>query len=231
MKEFSGRSNIKIYNADCMDYFIEFKDNEFNLAIVDPPYGLSISGQKKNKKGKKSDRKGHKLKKWDNNIPSYEYFEQLFRISKNQIIWGGNYFVKHLNEGHKGWIVWDKAQHGLTMSDCELAYSNFDSVTRIYTKNRVVLAQEGTIHPTQKPVKLYEWILTNYANKGDTIIDTHFGSGSLGIACWNLKYDLTAFELDADYYNDSIKRIENHTRQIQIDDNINIKGAVQKQIF
>ena len=205
---------ITATNEDNMLMMARYPDDYFELAIVDPPYGIGISGQKQNKKGKKSDRKFHKEKNWDNKIPSEDYFKELFRVSKNQIIWGANYFVKHLQEGHKGWIVWDKAQHGLTMSDCELAYSSFDSATRIFTENRCILMQEGgTIHPTQKPVKLYEWLLMNYAKEGDKILDTHRGSASLDIACHNLGFDLVTCELDTDYFNDGNKRLKQHQQQ------------------
>jgi len=194
-----------------------YKDDHFDLAIVDPPYGLGIDGQKENKKGKKSDRKGHTKKNWDTSIPLKEYFDELKRVSKNQIIWGANYFVKYLNEGHKGWLVWDKAQRGLTMSDCELAYSSFNSATRVFTQNRCILMQEGgTIHPTQKPVKLYEWLLMNYAKEGDKILDTHLGSGSIALACHNLGFDLTACELDKEYFEASQKRLKQHTAQLRL---------------
>jgi len=210
---------IEITNEDNMELMARYPDNHFELAIVDPPYGIGISGQKENKKGKKSDRKYHKEKNWDNEIPTKKYFDELFRISKNQIIWGANYFVKHLTDGHKGWIVWDKAQHGLTMSDCELAYSNFDSVTRVFTQNRCILRMEGgTTHPTQKPVKLYEWLLMNYAKEGDKILDTHLGSGSIAIACHNLGFDFTACELDKDYFDASIKRINNRIDNLNLFD-------------
>ena len=204
-----------ITNEDNMELMARYEDNHFDLAIVDPPYGIGISGQKENKKGKKSDRKYHKEKNWDNAIPTIEYFNELQRVSKNQIIWGANYFVEHLTKGTKGWVVWDKGQHGLTMSDCELAYSSFQKPTRVFTQNRCILMQEGgTIHPTQKPVKLYEWLLMNYAKDGDKILDTHLGSGSIAIACHNLKYDLTACELDKEYYKDALKRIEQHKAQL-----------------
>ena len=207
----------KITNEDNMELMSRYPDGYFDLAIVDPPYGLGIDGQKESKTGKKSDRKGHVKKGWDNAIPTAEYFEQLFRVSKNQIIWGGNYFVKYLQEGHKGWIVWDKAQHGLTMSDCELAYSSFDCATRIFTRNRVVLLQEGTIHPTQKPIKLYKWLLHNYAKPGDKILDTHLGSGSIAIACHDMGFDLTACELDKDYYQAAMKRLKLHQTQLTLE--------------
>jgi site-specific DNA-methyltransferase (adenine-specific) len=196
-----------------MKLMARYEDNHFDLAIVDPPYGIGISGQKEQKNGKKSDRKYHKEKGWDNTIPTKDYFKQLFRVSKNQIIWGANYFVEHLNKGTKGWVVWDKAQYGLTMSDCELAYSSFDKPTRVYIKNRAVLISQNTIHPTEKPIKLYEWLLMNYAKEGDKILDTHLGSGSIAIACHNLKYDLTACELDKEYFEAAMKRLEQHKNQ------------------
>ena len=205
---------IEITNEDNMKLMARYPDNYFELAIVDPPYGIGISGQKETKKGKKSDRKYHKEKNWDNEIPKKKYFQELFRVSKNQILWGANYLVKHLTEGHKGWIVWDKAQHGLTMSDCELAYSSFDTPTRIFTQNRVILLQEGnTIHPTQKPIALYKWLLDKYAKEGDKILDTHIGSMSIAIACHDYGFDLTACEKDKDYFNDGIKRVKNHVAQ------------------
>ena len=205
---------MNITNECNMELMSRYEDNHFDLAIVDPPYGIGISGQKENKKGKKSDRKYHKEKDWDNAIPNKEYFKQLFRVSKNQIIWGANYFVEHLDKGTKGWVVWDKAQYGLTMSDCELAYSSFQKPTRVYIKNRAVLISQNTIHPTEKPIKLYEWLLMNYAKEEDKILDTHLGSGSIAIACHNLGYDLTACELDKEYYNAAMERIERHKQQL-----------------
>ena len=206
---------MKITNEDNMRLMARYEDNHFDLAIVDPPYGIGISGQKENKKGKKSDRKYHKEKNWDNAIPTKEYFNELQRVSKNQIIWGANYFVEHLTKGTKGWVVWDKGQHGLTMSDCELAYSSFQKPTRVFIQNRCILMQEGgTIHPTQKPVKLYEWLLMNYAKEGYKILDTHLGSGSIALACHNLKYDLTACELDKEYFDSAMIRLKRHQQQL-----------------
>lgn len=205
---------MNITNECNMELMARYQDNHFDLAIVDPPYGIGISGQKEQKNGKKSDRKYHKEKDWDNEIPNKEYFKQLFRVSKNQIIWGANYFVEHLNKGTKGWVVWDKAQYGLTMSDCELAYSSFQKPTRVYIKNRAVLISQNTIHPTEKPIKLYEWLLMNYAKEADKILDTHLGSGSIAIACHNLGYDLTACELDKEYFEAAMKRIAKHKQQL-----------------
>jgi site-specific DNA-methyltransferase (adenine-specific) len=207
---------INIYNQDCMEAMIDMSDNQFDLAIVDPPYGIGISGQKEKKQGKKSDRKYHKEKNWDTKIPDKKYFQELQRVSKNQIIWGANYFVKHLSKGTKGWIVWFKGQIGLTMSDCELAYSSFQKPTRVVNINRVDLLKQKTIHPTEKPIRLYQWLLDNYANEGDKILDTHLGSGSIAIACHNLGYDLTGYEIDKDYYEAAKKRIEQHKQQIRI---------------
>ena len=202
-----------IYNQDCMEAMKEMSDNQFDLAIVDPPYGIGISGQKEKKQGKKSDRKYHKEKNWDNKIPDKKYFKELQRVSKNQIIWGANYCVKHLSKGTKGWVVWFKGQIGLTMSDCELAYSSFQKPTRVVNINRVDLLKQNTIHPTEKPIRLYQWLLDNYAKEGDTILDTHLGSGSIAIACHNLGFELTGYEIDKEYFEAAKKRIEQHKQQ------------------
>ncbi len=212
-------SNIEYYNEDCMVGMARYPDKHFDLAIVDPPYGIGIDGQKLSiNKNPKHNRKAHAQKEWDCETPDLEYFRELERVSKNQIVWGGNYFVPYLNQGKKGWIVWDKGQHGLTMSDCELAYSTFNVPTRIFVQNRVVLLQEGnTIHPTQKPIKLYKWLLTNYAKPGDKILDTHVGSASSLIACYDLGFDAVGFELDPDYYHASLERLQKHQKQIRFD--------------
>ena len=207
---------MNITNEDNMELMARYEDNHFDLAIVDPPYGIGIDGQKESKKGKKSDRKYHKQKQWDSAIPNKEYFKELQRVSKNQIIWGANYFVEHLSKGTKGWIVWFKGQIGLTMSDCELAYSSFQRATRVVNINRVDLLKQKTIHPTEKPIRLYQWLLDNYAEKGDKILDTHLGSGSIAIACHNLGYDLTACELDKEYFDAAMKRINEHKQQIRM---------------
>ena len=209
---------ITITNEDNIELMARYPDNYFDLAIVDPPYGIGISGQKEQKKGKKSDRKYFEDKGWDNEIPKKKYFNELFRVSKNQIIWGANYFVEHLYKGTKGWVVWDKMQHGLTMSDCELAFSSYDKPTRVYHKNRAILKQDGTIHPTQKPRQLYNWLLDNYAKEGDRILDTHLGSGSIALACHDRGFELTACELDKDYFDSAVKRIKNHVSQKTIFD-------------
>ena len=221
------------YNMDCMEAMREMPDKAFELAIVDPPYGIGVDGQKERYdfKNPKHSRKGHVQKNWDNAIPHGDYFLELFRVSENQIIWGSNYFVKHFQKGHKGWIVWDKGQHGLTMSDCELAYSSFDVPTRVWEQNRVILLQEGTIHPTQKPIKLYEWLLTHYAKQGDKILDTHLGSGSSRIAAYNLGFDFVGYEIDADYFNAQEERFNKHTAQIRLFDIAPKQETEQLQII
>ena len=199
----------QLYLMDCMEGMKRFPDKYFELAIVDPPYGIGIDGQKLSiNKNPKHNRKEHARKEWDSKIPTADYFRELERVSRNQIIWGANYFVEHLIKGTKGWIVWDKGQHGLTMSDCELAYSSFDCPTRVKILNRVELLKDGTVHPTQKPVALYKWLLMNYAKQGDKILDTHVGSASSLIACYDMGFDYIGFEIDPDYFKMAQERIQ-----------------------
>ena len=210
-----SKAGISLIHGDCLQALKSYGDNYFDVAIVDPPYGIGIDGQKQsiNLNNPKANRKAHDFKGWDNEIPTAEYFAELERVSKNQIIWGANYFVEHLHKGTKGWVVWYKGQEGLTMSDAELAYSSFDCATRVVKINRVELLKDGTIHPTQKPVKLYKWLLENYTNENDLILDTHLGSGSIAIACHQMKRKLIGYEIDADYYQKACKRFEEQTRQ------------------
>ena len=204
---------ITITNEDNMELMARYPDNYFDLAIVDPPYGLGIDGQKKSiNKNPKHNRKEHAHKNWDNAIPNKEYFNELFRVSKNQIIWGGNYFTEYLKPT-KGWVFWYKGQNDLTMSDGEMAWTSFQSVTRQVEINRAQLISQNTFHPTEKPYKLYKWILDKYAKQGDKILDTHLGSGSIAIACHDYGFELTACELDAEYYDKAIERIKNHVSQ------------------
>jgi site-specific DNA-methyltransferase (adenine-specific) len=206
------------YNIDCIEFMKTLEDNAFDLAIVDPPYGLDIDGQKKsiNINNTKANRKEHKFKGWDNDIPNENYFNELFRVSKEQIIWGANYFVKHLNKGTKGWVIWYKGQDGLTMSDAEIAYSSLNTPTRVVKINRVELLKDGTIHPTQKPIKLYKWLLQNYAKPGDKILDTHLGSQSSRIAAYDMGFDFVGCELDTEYFEQGNKRFEQYKSQIKL---------------
>ena len=208
------------YNADCMEAMKEIPDGFFQLAICDPPYGIKHDGQRKRVHNNvKHNRKLHARKGWDRETPPPEYFRELERVSDNQIIFGGNYFVPMLNRGTKGWVVWDKGQHGLSMSDCELAYTSFDRPTRVVVINRAELQRDGnTIHPTQKPVRLYEWLLSNYASPGDRILDTHAGSASSLIACHNLGFDFLGFEIDKVYFERARQRLEDVRAQIRFTD-------------
>jgi len=202
--------NGEFINGDCMEGMKAFEDNHFDLAIVDPPYGIGHHNHNSFKGGKRTGKTNHS--KFNDTVPNNDYFTQLFRISKNQIIWGGNYFNLPPS---KGVIIWDKGQRGLSQSDGELAWSSQNNL-RIWTRNRVELLIEGTIHPTQKPIALYKWLLKNYAKEGDLILDTHVGSASSLIACEDMGFKYVGYELDKDYYQAASKRLENHLAQLKI---------------
>ena len=209
---------INLTNEDNMKLMARYPDNYFELAIVDPPYGIDRDGQEETfTKNKKHKRKYYAKKEWDDTTPKQEYFNELKRVSKNQIIWGANYFVEFLNVGTMGWVFWYKGQEGLTMSDGEIAFTSFQRATRQVNINRGFIAKNGgSIHPTQKPVKLYEWLLMNYAKEGDNILDTQLGSGSIALACHNLGFDLGGCELDKEYYEAACKRLKRHQAQLTI---------------
>jgi len=203
-----------------MELMARYEDNHFDLAIVDPPYGIDVSKTGNvggNNLGKSKD---YGKKEWDSEIPTEEYFKELQRVSKNQIIFGGNYMIEHL-QNTPCFIIWDK-NNSANFADAELAWTSFDTATRIFKSTWNGMIQhdmknkEIRIHPTQKPIRLYEWLLMNYAKEGDKILDTHLGSGSIAIACHNLGYDLTACELDKEYFDSAMKRINNHTAQLRI---------------
>lgn len=207
---------LNITNEDNMLLMARYPDNYFDLAIIDPPYGIGIDGQKKSiNKNPKHNRKEHTQKNWDNAIPTEEYFSELKRVSKNQIIWGANYFTEYLKPT-KAWIFWYKGQRDLTMSDGEMAWTSFETVTRQFELNRASLIAQNTFHPTEKPYKLYKWLLDKYAKQGDKILDTHLGSGSIAIACHDYGFDLTACELDKEYFDKAMQRIKNHTAQTKL---------------
>ena len=191
----------------------DYPDGHFDLAVVDPPYGIRRDGQKEtNTKNKKHKRKYIEQKSWDKATPSADYFDELFRVSKNQIIWGANYFTQYIPPS-MGWVFWDKGQD-LSMSDGELAFTSFNTALRRVKINRAqLLAEGGTIHPTQKPIKLYDWIFDKYAKAGDKVLDTHLGSQSSRIAAWKHRLDFTGFELDEDYFNEGCKRFDNFAAQ------------------
>jgi len=218
--------DIKITNECNMKLMSRYEDNYFDLAIVDPPYGIGFG--KFNRTNKTSDGtrvKADKYKNddWDDGIPTDEYFEELKRVSKNQIVWGGNYFPQLWLNGCKGFIFWYKGNPVPNFADGELAYTSFNKVARqvdyrYYGNLEGNTSASKKYHPTQKPIQLYEWLLDNYAKEGDKILDSHLGSGSIAIACHNRKFELTACELDKDYYDAAIKRIQQHTDQLTIFD-------------
>ena len=205
---------IYIENCDNMLLMARYPDNYFDLAIVDPPYGININNNMGRRKGDKHS--GHKKVKWDNEIPSQEYFNELFRVSKNQIIWGGNYFPLPLTGS---WLFWDKLMpEEMSFSMGELAWMTFGNTLRKITLKHVgfIYGDNVKIHPTQKPVALYKWLLDKYAKQGDKILDTHLGSGSIAIACHDYGFELTACELDYEYYDKAIQRIKNHISQMKL---------------
>jgi site-specific DNA-methyltransferase (adenine-specific) len=213
---------MKITNEDNMALMSRYPDNHFDLAIVDPPYGIGEDGGKgvrtsPSRPNSYNRKPKYEAKGWDKEPPAKEYFLELLRVSKYVIIWGANHFIDRIpNASSPCWIVWDKKNEGTDFADCELAWSNMKTAVRKYTVHKFKGTRGGKdcIHPTQKPVDLYKWILTKYANDGDKILDTHLGSGSIAIACHDLGFDLTACELDTDYFNAAMKRIEDHKKQL-----------------
>ena len=204
---------ITITNEDNMQMMKRYEDNFFDLAIVDPPYGLgkrtTDGGSKKNTQTKFMD--DIRRSNWDDVIPLDNYFDELFRVSKRQIIWGGNYFPYIWKNGCRGLITWDKMVYLPTMSQIEYAWYSEDKLTQLI---KIDNTDKNRLHPTQKPVKLYEWLLMNYAKEGNKILDTHLGSGSIALSCHNLNYDLTACELDTKYYESALKRLKIHQQQL-----------------
>jgi len=198
---------ITITKEDNMELMARYPDNYFQLAICDPPYGLGKVLQ--HTFGKENKLNKQKLKDWDNSIPSKEYFNELFRVSKNQIIWGGNYFLEHLNSS-RGFITWDKMVYIPSMSRIEWAWTSFDMLPKLIQINN---NDANRIHLTQKPVALYKWLLDKYAKEGDKILDTHLGSMSIAIACHDYGFELTGCELDPEYYAKGIERVKNHVAQ------------------
>lgn len=207
---------IELLNIDCMEYMAEQPDGAFDLAIVDPPYGINVGKMSKGKGGKRTGNyeRNYKQGDWDSEPPHKAYFDELFRVSKDQIIWGANYYPQHLT-GSPGWILWDKGQR-LDQADGELAFSSIKKPLRVWTQNRVILLQEGTIHPCQKPVKLYEWLMHNYATNEMRILDTHLGSGSSAIAAHYFGCDFVGCEIDPDYYQAAKERFDRETAQVAL---------------
>jgi site-specific DNA-methyltransferase (adenine-specific) len=217
----------QVTNEDCMELMSRYPDKYFELAIVDPPYGINFDGNTtvKGKGGKArtfSNKQHHDKKGWDNQRPTAEYFAELQRVSKNQIVWGGNYFADLL-PAKKGWIFWDKKitnANNTNFSDGELAWTSFDCILRRFTYDWIGFGYlnnpqgEKKIHPTQKPVSLYKWVLENYTEKGSKILDTHLGSGSSRIAADKMGFDFYACELDRDYFEAQEKRFKEYKSQL-----------------
>lgn len=201
---------LNITNEDNMELMARYPDKYFDLAIVDPPYG--IGGGSNTKKMNVE---------WDNKIPTKEYFNELIRVSKNQIIWGGNYMSSNIPFNSKHTIIWDKQNGDSFMSDGEIAFTSFNKQTTIFYRlfwmsNMMKADEKPLIHPTQKPKSLYKWLLDKYAKQGDKILDTHLGSGSIAIACHDYGFDLTACELDKEYFDLATKRINQHIAQLKL---------------
>jgi len=214
---------INIHNQDCMEAMAEMKDNAFELAIVDPPYGIGASKKTRYHQNAITE---HSAKTWDNNIPELDFFNLLFKVSKEQIIWGANYFAPFL-PATKKWIVWDKKQpEGIDQAMFEVAFNSNEKVqAKIFRKlhdgnrvsnNRSIAKIYSKIHPTQKPVALYKWLLKNYASEGNKILDTHMGSGSIAIACHDMGFDLEAYEIDQEYHQAALQRLNTHRSQLQM---------------
>jgi len=213
---------MKITNEDNIELMARYPDKYFDLAIVDPPYGINIHKMNYTQsiKGGVTKRNDYSaITDWDSNVPNQEYFNELFRVSKNQIIWGGNYFELPLT---KSWIIWDKKteeKYSNDFADCEMAWNSFNKPAKVVRYLWSGMLQpnmkdkQKRIHPTEKPYQLYKWILDKYAKEGDKILDTHLGSGSIAIACHDYKFDLTACELDKEYFDKAMQRINNHTAQ------------------
>lgn len=218
---------IELLNTDCMDYMAALPDKAFDLAIVDPPYGINEDGKSNHSRGtKKAPATKFKEKKWDKHPACAEYFKELVRVSKNQIIWGANHFADKIpNERISSpcWIVWNKFTTG-DFADCELAYTSFKTSVKKFDYvwngyNQGIMGRssgptiEKRIHPTQKPISLYKWLLKNYAKQGDKILDTHVGSGSSAIAAHQMGFDYVGCEIDVDYYISLCKRYKEQTAQ------------------
>ena len=211
------KPNIELLNMDCLLYMKQCEDKQFDLAIVDPPYGAGKVTETV------QDRRKYKI--YVNERPNIDYWNELFRISKNQIVCGGNYFTDFLKPS-RGWVCWDKLQPNPKYADGEMIWTSFDINTKFFrymttnviegSKNISNGSKKPNIHPTQKPQGLYEWLLMNYAESGNKIIDTHLGSGSIALACYDLKFDLVGIEIDNEYFQKASKRLEDHKKQLTL---------------
>lgn len=224
-----------VHLCDCMEFMKGVPDKYYELAIVDPPYGIGEDGLKNHSRGKLAKPTMYIPKDWDKEPPNSEFFTELFRISRNQIIWGANHFISRIPYDSSCWIVWDKVNSG-DFADCELAWTSFTSAVRKFAfmwngmlqgdmKNK-----EHRIHPTQKPVALYNWLLMHYAKPGDKIFDSHVGSGSIRIACHDMGFDFEGCEIDKDYWEAQEARYQQHIQQGDLFEPSEIQNlAIQKE--
>jgi site-specific DNA-methyltransferase (adenine-specific) len=222
---------INLHHIDCMDFMRDIPDNYYDISIIDPPYGIGEDGAKNHSRGKPVTINGSKSKavcksqkftpkNWDKSPAQKEYFDELFRVSKNQIIWGANHFIENLPyQNSSCWIVWNKENGDSDFADCELAWTSFKTAVRMFTFKWNGMLQgdmknkETRIHPTQKPVALYKYLLDKYAKPNDKILDTHGGSMSIAIACHDYGFDLDLCELDKEYFDKGVQRVKNHVAQ------------------
>jgi site-specific DNA-methyltransferase (adenine-specific) len=211
------------YNMDCMNLMKTLPDKAFQLAICDPPYGIGESGDKNHSRTKLARAKDYKAFAGnDKEPPPVGYFTELFRVSQNQIVFGANHFISRMPLDSSSWVVWDKENGESDFADCELAWTSFSGAVRQFTFRWAGMLQgnmankEIRIHPTQKPIALYEWLLTHYAKPGDKILDTHLGSGSSRIAAYNLGFDFVGCEIDPDYFAAEEKRFADYTAQTSL---------------
>ena len=189
----------KIIQGDCLEIMKQMPDKCVDMVLTDPPYGIGIDGSDESIQNGVQIRKKYEWAGWDDKIPSKEYFDEMFRVSKNQIICGANYFNEYLPQGNKGWVIWDKGQRGLTMSDCEIIFTSFSVPTRIYTLHRSRLWRENPQHPTQKPSELMAYLVRNFSLEGGVILDPFLGSGTTAVAAKQLKRNFIGIEISPVY--------------------------------
>jgi len=213
----------QVFNEDCMEVMARYPDKYFDLAVVDPPYGIGEDGESNHSRSKIAKAKIYTPKNWDKEPPNKMYFDELIRVSKNQIIWGANHFISRIPFDSSCWLVWDKENGENDFADCELAWTSFKKAVRRYKFRWAGMLQgnmkekEIRLHPTQKPVALYDWIFKNYASPNDKILDTHLGSGSSRIAAHKAKLDFVGCELDKEYFDAQEKRFKDFSSQLRFD--------------
>jgi site-specific DNA-methyltransferase (adenine-specific) len=212
----------EVYNEDCIELMKRYPDKHFDLAVVDPPYGIDINNQSQGKGGGVARKIEYTKKDWDKQAPNTQYFAELIRVSKNQIVWGANHFISKLPYDSSCWIVWNKENGETDFADCELAWTSFRTAVRIFKWKWAGMLQQNMkdkeirVHPTQKPVALYSWLLHNYAKQGDKILDTHLGSGSSRIAAHKAKLSFVGCEIDKEYFDKQEKRFKEYVSQLTL---------------